>query len=62
MLQLDPTYLPSSDELLGSDDIPVDNEDQNFLPNVLLFVLESIWKTREDWFFGVDMGVYHATG
>jgi hypothetical protein len=29
--------LPSSDELIDSDDLPVDNEDQNFIPNVLLF-------------------------
>ena len=27
--------LPSTEELPCSDDIPVDNEDQNFLPNVL---------------------------
>ena len=54
--------LPSSDELIDSDDFPVDNEDQNFVPNVLLFLLEYIWKHRTDWFFGVDMGVYHTTG
>ncbi len=62
MLQLDRLPLPDSDELLSSDDIPVDNEDQNFVPNVLLFLLEHVWKTREDWFFAVDMGVYHTTG
>jgi len=54
--------LPSTDELPCSDDIPVDNEDQNFLPNVLLFLLNSIWASRMDWFFGVDMAVYHTTG
>jgi Uma2 family endonuclease len=54
--------LPSTDELPCSDDIPVDNEDQNFLPNVLLFLLNSIWASRMDWFFGVDMGLYHTTG
>ncbi len=54
--------LPTSDELLDSDDLPVDNEDQNFVPNVLLFLLEHIWKHREDWYFAVDMGVYHTTG
>jgi Uma2 family endonuclease len=62
MLQIELQALPSSDELLSSDDIPVDNEDQNFLPNVLLFLLEHLWKTREDWFFAVDMGLYHTTG
>ena len=54
--------LPSTDELASSDDIPVDNEDQNFLPNVLLFLLNSIWGNRNDWFFGVDMAIYHTTG
>jgi Uma2 family endonuclease len=54
--------LPTTDELPCSDDTPVDNEDQNFLPNLLLFVLNSIWSNRMDWFFGVDMGVYHTTG
>ncbi len=54
-------YLPPGSELLDSDDIPVDNEDQNWIPNVLLMLLKNIWRDRTDWFFGVDMGVYHAT-
>ncbi len=54
--------LPSTAELPCSDDTPVDNEDQNFIPNLLLFLLESIWANRNDWFFGIDMGVYHTTG
>jgi Uma2 family endonuclease len=54
-------YLPPGSELLESDDIPVDNEDQNWIPNVLLMLLKNIWIDRTDWFFGVDMGVYHAT-
>ena len=54
--------LPSSAELACSDDIPVDNEDQNFLPNFLLFLLKFIWASRNDWFFGVDMAIYHTTG
>ncbi len=62
MLQIDRQYLPTSDELPDSDDTPVDNEDQNFVPNLLLFLLEYIWKTRDDWYFGVDMGIYHTTG
>ncbi len=52
-------YLPSSLELPSSDDTPVDNEDQNFIPNFLLFLLENIWAERQDWYFGVDMGVYY---
>jgi Uma2 family endonuclease len=59
---LDLKHLPTSDELPDSDDTPVDNEDQNFVPNILLFLLEYLWKNREDWFFAVDMGVYHTTG
>ncbi len=54
--------LPTTEELPCSDDTPVDNEDQNFLPNVLLFLLCSIWASRMDWFFGIDMAVYHTTG
>jgi len=54
--------LPTSSELPCSDDTPVDNEDQNFLPNYLLFLLERLWGDRQDWFFGVDMAIYHTTG
>lgn len=54
--------LPTGDELPCSDDTPVDNENQNFIPNFLLFLLKFIWGSRSDWFFGVDMGVYHTTG
>lgn len=63
MVKSDPRRpLPTSAELPCSDDIPVDNEDQNFIPNFLLFLLEFIWTTRSDWFFGVDMAIYHTTG
>jgi Uma2 family endonuclease len=54
--------LPNSNELISSDDAPVDNEDQNFIPNYLLFLLEYFWKQRQDWYFAVDMAVYHVTG
>jgi Uma2 family endonuclease len=63
MVQFEPRLsLPSTAELPCSDDTPVDNEDQNFIPNLLLFLLESIWAMRNDWFFGIDMGIYHTTG
>ncbi|MEH2461479.1 Uma2 family endonuclease [Nostoc sp.] len=62
MLKSDPRQLPTSAELPCSDDTPVDNEDQNFIPNLLLFLLQYIWANRNDWFFSVDMGVYHTTG
>lgn len=54
--------LPSGAELPNSDDTPVDNENQNFIPNLLLFLLKLYWNQRNDWFFGVDMAVYHTTG
>lgn len=59
---LDLTTLPTTDELPCSDDTPVDNEDQNLLPNLLLLALASLWSERMDWFFAVDMAVYHTTG
>lgn len=63
MVQFDPKLkLPTSAELPCSDDTPVDNENHNLLPNILLFLLKFIWAKRNDWFFGVDMGVYHTTG
>jgi len=54
--------LPSTADLLSSDDTPVDNEEQNLLPNLLLLLLTHLWVARMDWFFGVDMAVYHTTG
>jgi Uma2 family endonuclease len=42
--------------------MPVDNENQNFIPNLLLFLLEFIWGERLDWYFAADMGIYHTTG
>jgi Uma2 family endonuclease len=54
--------LPSTADLPCSDDTPVDNEDQNLLPNLLLLLLTSLWADRMDWYFGVDMAVYHTTG
>jgi Uma2 family endonuclease len=62
--------LPSTADLPCSDDTPVDNvdrrtwrsQDQNLLPNLLLLLLTSIWVERIDWYFGVDMAVYHTTG
>ncbi|MBD2384689.1 Uma2 family endonuclease [Cylindrospermum sp. FACHB-282] len=52
--------LPSSEELPSSDDTPVDNELQILIPNLLLAVLATIWENRDDWFFGVNMGVYYT--
>lgn len=51
--------LPSAAELPDSDDTPVDNELQNLIPNLLEAILALVWAQRDDWFFGVDMGVYY---
>ena len=60
MLQFNPLHcLPSSAELPDSDDTPVDNELQDLIPGLLKLILASIWNTRMDWFFGVDMGIYY---
>jgi Uma2 family endonuclease len=61
MISAELQVLPTSEELLSSDDTPVDNEDQNLLPNLLLLLLTHLWSSRQDWFFGVDMGVYYPT-
>ena len=61
MVQYNPLEcLPSSAELPDSDDTPVDNELQNLVPNLLQVILALFWQTRNDWFFGVDMGIYHT--
>lgn len=52
-------YLPTDEDLPSSDETPVDNELQNLIPNLLLLILANIWDDRQDWFFGVDMGIYY---
>lgn len=52
--------LPSSAELPDSDDTPVDSELQILVANLLLAILAAIWQTRDDWFFGINMGIYYA--
>jgi Uma2 family endonuclease len=51
--------LPTAEELPDSDETPVDNQLQNDVPNLLLSLLASIWADRDDWYFGVDMGIYY---
>lgn len=51
-------YLPSAEELPDSDDTPVDNELQILVPTLLRGILAWLW-SRQDWFFGVNMGVYY---
>lgn len=51
--------LPNAEELPCSDETAVDNQLQNDIPNLLLSLLAFIWAERDDWYFGVDMGVYY---
>lgn len=57
-----PQNLPSSDELPDSDNTPVDNELQILVPTLLRAILNWLWGDRNDWFFGVNMGIFHTTG
>jgi len=52
-------HLPTAEDLPDSDETPVDNELQNHIPNILLSLLAEIWADRDDWFWGVDMGIYY---
>lgn len=52
-------YLPSAEELPDSDDTPVDNELQILVPTLLRGILAWLWSERQNWFFGVNMGVYY---
>ncbi|MDR9405388.1 MAG: Uma2 family endonuclease [Halothece sp. Uz-M2-17] len=51
--------LPTAKDLPDSDETPVDNELQNYIPNLLKSILAMIWSDRFDWYFGVDMGIYY---
>lgn len=63
MVQYNPLQsLPSALELPDSDDTPVDNELQILIPTVLRAILSLIWLKRQDWFLGVNMGVYYEPG
>jgi Uma2 family endonuclease len=52
-------WLPTAEDLPCSDDAPVDSELQEFMSNFLKALLIDAWKDRNDWFYGVDMGVYY---
>jgi Uma2 family endonuclease len=51
-------YLPSADELLDSDETPVDNELQELIPALLKSILLMLWEERMDWLLAIDMGLY----
>ena len=62
MVKSNPIHLPKGEELPSSDGLPVDNELHILIPNLLSFILGFIWVDRWDWYFGVNMGIYYATG
>ncbi|MGB5592552.1 MAG: Uma2 family endonuclease [Crocosphaera sp.] len=60
LLNYNPRHcLPSAEDLPDSDDTPVDNELQDLIPHLLQSILALIWSQRQDWYFGVDMGIYY---
>jgi Uma2 family endonuclease len=51
--------LPTEFDLPDSNDQPVDNELQLLLPTLLRAVLSLAWADRQDWFLGVNLGLYY---
>jgi Uma2 family endonuclease len=51
--------LLTEDDLPDSDNKPVDNELQVLAPALLRAILAYIWADRQDWFFGINLGVYY---
>lgn len=54
--------LPTEEDLPCSDEQPVDNELQLLVPFLLRAILALAWADRQDWFFGVNIGLYHTVG
>lgn len=60
MPQYDPLqHLPTAEGLPDWDDTPVDNELQVLILNLLRAVLALLWSERQEWFLGVNMGIYY---
>jgi len=54
--------LPSAEELPDSDDTPVDSELQYLISYLVHDLLFGIFADRDDWFWGVNMGIYYNPG
>ena len=54
--------LPTEEDLPDTDDQPVDNELQLLVPFLLQSILLLAWADRQDWFMGVNIGLYHTVG
>jgi Uma2 family endonuclease len=62
MVRFDPALrLPTALELPESDNLPVDNELQIPVADLLRDTLTLIWQGCQDWFFGVNLGIYADT-
>lgn len=60
MLEHNPLQIfPTEFDLPDSDDQPVDNELQLLLPILLRAILALLWADRNDWFLGVNLGLYY---
>ena len=62
LLQTDSTLprLPTEDDLPDTDNQPVDNELQLLVPFFLQAILLLAWAERQDWFMGINLGLYPA--
>ncbi len=68
-----PDGLPTAEDLLDSDDTPVDkdwswrlppakkvrSELQELIPGLLKAILLDLWGDRSDWLFSIDMAFYY---
>ncbi|NJR38104.1 MAG: Uma2 family endonuclease [Leptolyngbyaceae cyanobacterium CSU_1_4] len=52
--------LPTEFDLPDSDNKPVDNELQILIPTLLRAILSLAWQDRNDWFIGINLGLYHT--
>lgn len=60
MLQYNPLqYLPTAEELPETDHAPVESQLQILIANLLEEILAWFWRSRTDWFWGINMGVYY---
>jgi Uma2 family endonuclease len=54
--------LPTEEDLPYTDDQPVDNELQWLIPFLLRSILGLAWRDRNDWFLGMNIGLYYELG
>jgi Uma2 family endonuclease len=54
-----PQPLPTEFDLPETDNKPVDNELQILAPALLRAILSLAWQDRNDWFMGINLGIYY---